>query len=96
MDLAAVDRGQALFSGDAACSTCHTGALMTNNQTLDVGTGGRFQVPSLIGVSYRTPLMHNGECPTIRAPQTSRAAEASTTATRRISRPATWTTWSRS
>jgi cytochrome c peroxidase len=40
---------------------------MTNNATLDVGTGGHFQVPSLIGVSYRTPLMHDGACPTLRA-----------------------------
>jgi len=63
----AVTRGQDLFNGEAGCNDCHSGALMTNNQTLDVGTGGRFQVPSLIGVSYRTPLMHNGACPTIRA-----------------------------
>ncbi len=67
VDTNAVSRGQDLFYGDAACSSCHTGALMTNNATLDVGTGGRFQVPSLIGVSYRTPLMHDGACPTLRA-----------------------------
>lgn len=67
IDAAAVSRGQQIFYGEAQCGTCHTGGLMTNNQTMDVGTGGRFQVPSLIGVSYRTPLMHDGACPTIRA-----------------------------
>jgi hypothetical protein len=67
IDAAAVSRGQSIFYGEAACGSCHTGALMTNNQTMDVGSGGRFQVPSLIGVSYRTPLMHNGGCPTLRA-----------------------------
>jgi hypothetical protein len=66
-DEAAVTRGQDLFYGDAECATCHSGPLMTNNETVDVGTGGHFQVPSLIGVSYRTPLMHDGACPTLRA-----------------------------
>ncbi len=67
IDVDAVTRGQDLFNGEAGCNTCHSGPYLTNNQTMDVGTGGRFQVPSLIGVSYRLPLMHNGSCPTLRA-----------------------------
>lgn len=59
-------RGRALFYGAAQCGTCHSGALLTNNQTVDVGTGGAFQVPSLVGVSFRTPVMHSGCATTLR------------------------------
>ncbi len=59
-DMAAVARGTALFWGEARCSTCHSGANLTNNATVDVGTGGPLQVPSLIGVSFRLPVMHHG------------------------------------
>ena len=67
-DLAAVARGQALFQDPqrAACSTCHNGPSLTNNQTLDVGTGGMFQVPSLVGIGTRGPFMHNGCAATLR------------------------------
>jgi len=60
LDLAAADRGARLFWGEARCGDCHTGAQYTNNQSVDVGTGGLFQVPSLIGVSFRLPIMHDG------------------------------------
>jgi hypothetical protein len=62
LDRASVMRGKALFDdlGKAACASCHSGGLLTNNTTVDVGTGGAFQVPSLRGVMWRTPLMHNG------------------------------------
>jgi hypothetical protein len=58
----AVDRGRALFNDPqrAACATCHSGPNFTNNQTVDVGTGGAFQVPSLVGIGSRGPFMHNG------------------------------------
>ena len=60
-DPAAVTRGQAVFqSPTAACATCHAGTGFTNAQTLDVGTGGMFQVPSLVGIGTRGPFMHNG------------------------------------
>ncbi len=67
-DLAAVARGQALFQDPqrAACATCHNGPSLTNNQTLDVGTGGKFQVPSLVGIGTRGPFMHNGCAATLR------------------------------
>jgi mono/diheme cytochrome c family protein len=65
-DAAAVERGRALFNSPAGqCSTCHSGAKMTNNTNVDVGTGGLFQVPSLRGVSWRAPYMHNGCAPTL-------------------------------
>jgi cytochrome c len=65
VDAASALRGKILFEGTAACSTCHSGEKLTNNQTLDVGTGGRFQVPPLVGVGWRTPLLHDGCAATI-------------------------------
>jgi cytochrome c553/DNA-binding beta-propeller fold protein YncE len=52
-------RGQALFASHG-CPTCHSGAMMTNNATVDVDTGGAFQVPSLRGVAWRAPFLHDG------------------------------------
>jgi hypothetical protein len=54
------EAGRTLFFGRAGCGACHGGASYTNNLTLDVGTGGAFQVPSLVGVARRLPLMHDG------------------------------------
>jgi DNA-binding beta-propeller fold protein YncE len=66
LDASSVQRGAAIFaSTDAGCSTCHSGAKLTNNQSLDVGTGGAFQVPPLVGVGWRTPLLHDGCAHTI-------------------------------
>jgi hypothetical protein len=60
-DADAAKRGQQLFESAAVgCGSCHSGAHLTNNTFADVGTGARLQVPSLHGVSFRTPLMHNG------------------------------------
>ena len=57
----AVERGRVLFNSAAVgCATCHAGAKMTNNTTVDVGTGDKFQVPSLRGVVWRAPFMHDG------------------------------------
>jgi len=56
-----VTRGKALFESPAVgCASCHTGASYTNNATVDVGTGAPFQVPSLHGVGWRAPYMHDG------------------------------------
>jgi len=63
-DPAAV-RGQAVFTA-AACGTCHSGAALTNNATVDVGTGEAFQVPSLVGIGYRAPFIHTGCAETLR------------------------------
>lgn len=60
-DAAAIARGRALFeSTEVGCATCHGGPMLTNNQTVNVGTGEAFQVPSLIGISTRLPIMHDG------------------------------------
>jgi mono/diheme cytochrome c family protein len=59
-------RGQKLFEGDAQCGTCHNGAKLTDNKTVDVGTGEPLQVPSLRGVGYRAPLIHNGCATTLK------------------------------
>jgi mono/diheme cytochrome c family protein len=56
-----VARGQALFESEAVgCASCHAGEKLTNNTSYDVGTGGNFQVPSLIGVYYHQPYIHTG------------------------------------
>ena len=60
VDESARARGKALFEGKAGCSTCHSGSSYTNNATMDVGTGGEFQVPPLVGVGARAPLLHGG------------------------------------
>src|SRR5438270_8690091 len=63
----AVKRGEALFhDANVGCATCHAGARLTSNATVDVGTGGAFQVPSLVGVASRPPFLHNGCAPTLR------------------------------
>jgi hypothetical protein len=63
-----VARGKALFESQAVgCATCHTGPLLTNNSSVDVHTDGKFQVPSLRGVSGRAPFMHDGCAPTLAA-----------------------------
>ena len=58
----AVARGQAVFTDSMhGCATCHTGAQLTNNRTgVDVGTGGTFKVPSLVGLAYTAPYLHDG------------------------------------
>ena len=42
------------------CASCHSGSRLTNNQSVDVGTGEVLQVPSLVGIGWRAPFMHNG------------------------------------
>lgn len=66
LDQAAVKRGEALFRRtDVACASCHSGAQYTNNETVDVGTGGLFSTPSLLGVGLRSALFHDGCAKTI-------------------------------
>lgn len=60
-DSAAAARGKTLFeSKTVGCTGCHNGPMLTNNDTVDVSTGGSFQVPSLIGVVHRAPYLHDG------------------------------------
>ena len=66
LDAAAVARGQALFASSATgCASCHAGPRFTSSITVDVGTGDRFQVPSLVGVGSRAPFLHDGCAPTL-------------------------------
>ncbi len=51
-------RGKELFT--QRCGSCHSGPLLTNNQSVDVGTDGVFQVPSLVGIGWRAPFLHTG------------------------------------
>lgn len=63
----AADRGAALFADPAVgCAGCHSGPHFTNNQTVDVGTGGKFQVPRLVGLGARAPYLHDGCAKTLR------------------------------
>jgi mono/diheme cytochrome c family protein len=64
-NVTAVERGRDLFNA-TGCATCHGGALLTNNQLVDVGTGGKFKVPSLLGIAARAPFMHTGCAKTLR------------------------------
>ncbi len=47
------------------CAACHSGERLTNDAKADVGTGGRFKTPSLIGLKYRGPFLHDGCAATI-------------------------------
>jgi mono/diheme cytochrome c family protein len=63
----AVQRGEELFHSErAACGSCHSGENLTSNESKDVGTGGPFQVPSLVGIAYRAPFIHTGCAATLR------------------------------
>ena len=58
----AVTRGQAVFA-DAThgCALCHSGLQLTSDATnVNVGTGGAFKVPSLVGLAYTAPYLHDG------------------------------------
>ena len=64
-DAATVARGRALFAS-TGCVACHAGNDFTNGQTVDVGTGGSFQVPQLHGLGGHAPYMHDGCAATLR------------------------------
>lgn len=65
--LARAAAGKALFEdGRVGCTQCHSGAALSIPGNFDVGTGGRFQVPSLRGVGARGPWLHDGYARTLR------------------------------
>jgi cytochrome c peroxidase len=67
IDVQAVARGEAIFNdAKVACATCHAGAALTDNKTVDVGTGEALQVPTLSGIGARAPFMHDGCAPTLK------------------------------
>jgi hypothetical protein len=63
-------QGKTLFeSAEVGCSGCHSGEKHTNNQTVYVGTTAEnhaVQVPSLVGIGYRAPFLHDGCAATLR------------------------------
>jgi hypothetical protein len=66
-DAARLERGKKLFNDPVvACATCHSGPRFSNNQTVAVGTGKMFQVPSLLGIGGRPPYMHDGCSPNLK------------------------------
>jgi len=66
LDPLAVTRGKSLFEdAKIGCSGCHGGPRLTNNVTVAVGTGRPYQVPSLAGVGWHPPYMHDGCAPTL-------------------------------
>ena len=90
---AARARGDALFhDAKVGCAACHAGDHLTNNGTVDVGTNLLAQVPSLRGVVWRAPFLHDGCAPTLRATFWRSAAAATSTATRPSSRTPSATT----
>jgi hypothetical protein len=62
--------GKALFESAAVgCNSCHSGDKLTNNANVFVGTtepGHLVQVPSLVGIGYRGPFLHDGCAATLR------------------------------
>jgi hypothetical protein len=67
-DTIARARGKILFDDEVVgCARCHAGPLLTNNATVDVGTGALMQVPSLRSVAMRAPFLHSGCATTLRA-----------------------------
>lgn len=66
-DTEAANRGRAIFERpDVQCASCHSGDKLTSSESVNVGTGGTFQVPSLIGLRFRAPFMHDGCATTLR------------------------------
>lgn len=56
-------RGQTVF--EEQCTSCHAGEAGTNNLSLMVGTGGRFQVPPMREMLGRAPYLHDGSALTL-------------------------------
>jgi cytochrome c553 len=52
-------RGEQLFES-TGCAGCHSGAMFTDYQFYDVGTGGMRKTPTLRGVANKTRLMSDG------------------------------------
>ncbi len=60
-NVASAARGRVLFEReDVGCASCHEDSRYGGPRSVDVGTGGTFQVPPLLGLGTRTPLMHDG------------------------------------
>ncbi|RYE93115.1 MAG: c-type cytochrome [Myxococcales bacterium] len=66
VDGGALARGKAVFESEAVgCQDCHQGSRQGLAGTFDVGTGEPLQVPSLRGLAYRAPFLHDGRAATL-------------------------------
>ncbi len=60
-------RGEALFTGAAACASCHPGPLSTDNGTLPEGlTPKKSNTPSLVGAYRHNVWLKRADAPTLR------------------------------
>jgi hypothetical protein len=58
---AAIENGSVLFNdATVGCSSCHSGTAYTDNKSYDVGTGGYYYTPTLLGIGLRGAYMHDG------------------------------------
>jgi cytochrome c peroxidase len=62
---AAAKRGYELFMVKAGCKTCHEPPHYEKKDLEDVGSGGKFKVPSLRSVSRTGPYFHDGRYRTL-------------------------------
>jgi cytochrome c peroxidase len=62
---AAAKRGYELFLVKAGCKTCHEPPHYDKKDVEDIGSGGKFKVPSLRNVSRTGPYFHDGRYQTL-------------------------------
>ena len=62
----AVKRGFDIFVGEGGCGTCHILPNLDKPNRDDVGTGGKFKVPSLRSVGLTAPYFHDGRTASLR------------------------------
>jgi cytochrome c peroxidase len=62
---AAAKRGYELFVVKAGCKTCHEPPHYEKKDLEDIGSGGKFKVPSLRNVSRTGPYFHDGRYQTL-------------------------------
>ena len=60
----AATRGESIFS--ASCASCHpANAYFLDGRRHDVGSGGGFDTPTLLGIAHTAPYMHDGSLATL-------------------------------
>ncbi len=62
----AIARGEAVFD-ELGCRQCHAGARLSNEQNVVLADYGELQVPTLRGVAFRPPFMHDGRAADLHA-----------------------------
>ena len=70
----AARRGEALFArpfrsmGDQSCASCHLpSAAFVDGRQHEVGTGGAYDTPTLLGVVFTAPYFHDGRADSLAA-----------------------------